>query len=373
MRVRSLPHSHRNIIVIAVVVAVCAAGWIVLSSRTQSVHFAEPRRAGAATELSKFNPAQVYQDRVNGTATIEATIGQSPSGGTGFVVDSDGYLLTSSHVVHDYATGTDASNIFVEFPNHARVPAQLRGIDKFSDVALLKVDPAAAGKLSPLPLGDSDQTIVGEPLAVIGAPFGNASSLSTGIVSSIRTVDSEINQTSRIAGAIQTDAAINKGNSGGPIFNAQGDVIAIAQQIKSPSGTSAGVGFGIPINTARRSMEQIKASGSVQYSWLGLTTWTMTPQFSRQYGVGPTHGVIVEKALGPAADAGIRGGTRQVTFMGERVAFGDLITSIAGLPVRSSDDVTRIASRLNPGDQIDVTVYRDGHEMHVNLTSAEKL
>lgn len=372
MRVRSLPNSHLIAIVIAAVIAVCAAGWIVMSARSTSVSFSSPRSAGRATELSRFNPARIYQARVNGTVTIDATIGATPSGGTGFVVDGDGYLLTSSHVVHDYSTGTDANVIFVEFPNHARVPAQLRGIDRFSDVAVLKVDPGAAGKLTPLPLGDSDRTIVGEPLAVIGAPFGNASSLSTGIVSSIRTVDSEINETSRIAGAIQTDAAINKGNSGGPIFNAEGEVIAIAQQIKSPSGTNAGVGFGIPINTARRALEQIQASGKVRYSWLGLTTWTMTPQFSRQYGVGPQHGVIVEQALGPAADAGIRGGTRDVTFMGERVSFGDLVTSIAGIDVRTSDDVTRIASRLNPGDQVDVTFYRNGQEMHATVTPSEK-
>lgn len=372
MRVRTLPTSQLITIIVAVLVAIAAATWILLGSRTEQVSFPALNKAGASTELSRFNPALIYEQRISGTVTIDALIGQSPSGGTGFVVDRDGYILTSSHVVHDYASGTTATSIFVEFPNHARVPAQLRGIDRFSDVAVLKVDPGAAGKLRPVPLGDSDRTIVGEPLAVIGAPFGNASSLSTGIVSSIRTVDSEINSSSSIAGAIQTDAAINKGNSGGPIFNAQGEVIGIAQQIKSPSGTSSGVGFAIPINTARRALDQIRSSGAVHYAWLGLTTWTMSPQFARQYNIGADRGVVVEKALGPAADAGLRGGARSVAFLGDQVALGDVVISIAGYQVATSDDVSRVASRLDPGQRVRIELIRNGRKMTATLTAAEK-
>ncbi len=364
--------SHRIALFIAALVAVGAASWLLLNSRATRVEFAAPRVAGSATELTRFNPARIYQDRVGGTVTIDAMIGGVASGGTGFVADEDGFLLTSSHVVHDYASGTNATSIFVEFPNHARVPAQLRGIDRFSDVAVLKVDPAAVGKLQALQLGDSDTIIVGEPLAVIGAPFGNASSLSTGIVSSIRTVDSEINDSSRIAGAVQTDAAINKGNSGGPIFNRDGDVIAIAQQIKSPTGANAGVGFGIPINTARRALEHIRSSGEVRYAWLGLTTWTVTPQFAAQYNLPRSTGVIVEQARGPAADAGVRGGSSHITFMGERVRFGDLLTHLAGVEVRSSDDVSRIASRIDPGQRVEAQVYRAGRHMTLTLVAADK-
>ena len=196
--------------------------------------------------------------------------------------------------------------------------------------------------------------------------------MSTGIVSSIRTVDSEINSSSSIAGAIQTDAAINKGNSGGPIFNAEGEVIGIAQQIKSPSGTSSGVGFAIPINTAHRALDEIRASGAVHYAWLGLTTWTMSPQFARQYNIGSARGVVVEKALGPAADAGIRGGARSVSFLGDEVALGDVVTRIAGYDIATSDDVSRVASRVKPGQRIDIDLIRNGRSMTATIIAAEK-
>lgn len=335
----------------------------------------EAPKAGPHTELSGFNPALLYEQRSAGVVTVDATFGNQAVGGTGFVADRHGNILTSSHVIVDYASdAAQADAVWVDFQAGDRVPAKVVGIDRFSDIAVLRVDPKAVKKLSPLPLGDSDKVIVGEPVAAIGSPFGNKGSLSVGIVSAAhRSIDAVINSY-QIADAIQTDAAINHGNSGGPLFNARGEVIGINQQIRATGGQATGVGFAIPINTAKRTLRQILQDGAVRYAYMGVKTTTVTPQIARALELRQPTGVLVDSlaAAGPASAAGLREGTSSRLVSGKAVRAGDHIVSIAGTPVRSTEDVNRIVSRLEPGAAVAVVYFRDGEHRTASVKLAER-
>ena len=180
-----------------------------------------------------------------------------------------------------------ADKLYVEFRDRDRVPAKIVGWDLFSDVAVVRVDPRAHA-LAPVPLGSSAAVVVGTPVAAIGSPFNEQSSLSVGVVSATdRTIDSLTSGYS-VSDAIQTDAPINRGNSGGPLFDARGRVIGINAQIRSTSGTAEGVGFAIPIDTARRALEQLVRTGRVAYAYVGVTTQDVTPGLARKFGFGAT-------------------------------------------------------------------------------------
>ena len=202
----------------------------------------------------------------------------------------------------------DAAKVFVEFADGNQVEAEVRGYDPEADVALLKVDPEGL-RLRPLPLGDAESVEVGEPVAAIGSPFDERQSLTVGVVSA---VDRSITGLTafQIAGAIQTDAAINPGNSGGPLVDADGKVIGINQQIKSSSGGGEGVGFAVPVDVVRRSLEQLSANGEVKYSYLGVETVEIYPQLRERFDLPVREGAWLQgvNADGPAAAAGLRGG-----------------------------------------------------------------
>ncbi len=171
------------------------------------------------------------------------------------------------------------------FRSGERVSAEVVGFDPFDDVGLLKVDPAEQ-RLDPVPLGDSSSVVVGDPVAAIGSPFGQTTSLSVGVVSATERSIASLTSTFDLVDAIQTDTPINRGNSGGPLFDARGRVIGINAQIRSDSGTAEGVGFAVPINSAKRSMEQLIATGEVRYAWVGVSTQTVTPAMAEQLGLG---------------------------------------------------------------------------------------
>lgn len=361
-------------LITALIVGAIAVARIVSNHNEAFVDIPNAPSAGAQTALSSFNPAMVYQARVQGVVMIDANFGTASISGSGFVVDTDGHILTASHVIVDYQRGgTKADAIYVEFNSHDRIPATLVGYDAFSDIAVLKVNPSEV-KLRPVPLGNSDRVVVGEPVAAIGAPFDFQESLSTGIVSAThRVVGSQINIGSNISEAIQTDVAINKGNSGGPLFNARGDVIGINQQIRTTSGASDGVAFSLPINMVKRSMRQLIDTGEVHYAWLGLSTATVTPQLARAYGLRATYGALVAQANGPAATAGLSGGNGATkVFNGITYAMGDQIVSIASARVKTREDVNRIADRIDVGQRVEVEFYRDGELRSTTLTAAEK-
>jgi S1-C subfamily serine protease len=365
---------------IAVLVTAKAAGWlhsgthttvIVRQGATSAGGVAAPVIAAKPLLGNGFEPAQIYRSRSQGVVTIisyfdgaNASSGQ----GSGFVVSDGGVILTSAHVVTTAGQGAlgeaaAAKIVYVEFADGDRVEAHVVGFDLFDDVAVIRVDPAAHA-LSPVPLGRSSRVVVGAPVAAIGSPFGNVDSLSVGVVSAIRRSIPSLTTRYNLVDAIQTDAPINHGNSGGPLFDARGRVIGINAQIRSSGSGSGfeGVGFAVPIDSARRSMAQILRTGGVEYAYVGITTEDLTPSIAREFGYGAQQGALVDsvKAGRAGARAGLKAGTRDVVYQGVDVKVGgDAIVAIDGIPVRHAEDVVRIvAGRLLPGETATFTVVR---------------
>ncbi|HZG34813.1 MAG TPA: trypsin-like peptidase domain-containing protein [Gaiellaceae bacterium] len=355
-----------------------AAGWIGESGSetgTTTVVVERDADGGArstATPLvgNTFDPARIFERTSRGVVTIYAAFpGARTSQGSGFVVSAAGHILTNSHVITNVgetqaaSTVRGATHVFVVFADSDRIPAKIVGWDLYNDTGVLKVDPRDHA-LSPVPLGDSNAVVVGEPVAAIGSPFGNENSLSVGVVSAVARSIPSLTSRYRVSNAIQIDAPINHGNSGGPLLDARGRVIGINAQIRSESGTAEGVGFAIPINSARRSMQQLIASGRVAYAYVGITTRDVTPALSRKYALGAERGALIEEVVpeGPAARAGVRGSEKEELFNGEAVPVGgDVIVALAGERVERADDVARIVTeRLRPGQTVPVQVLRGG-------------
>jgi 2-alkenal reductase len=377
-----------------------AAGWldegssqvetVLVSTPDGATPASNPVEGDAAKPLvgNQFDASEIYEKRAAGVVTIYAVFGtggaqelESQAQGSGFVVSDDGYVLTNSHVIttageaDETQTPEAASRVYVQFRDGERVAAQIIGWDLYDDVGLVKVDPANHA-VSPVPLGDSSAVVVGEPVAAIGSPFGQESSLSVGVVSATeRSIDS-LTSGYDLIDAIQTDAPINRGNSGGPMFNARGEVIGINAQIRSESGTAEGVGFAVPINAAKRSMEQLIQTGRVRYAWLGITTQTVTPRMARQLQYGEEQGAAVQEVVdgSPAARAGLQGGGEEREYEGVRLLVGgDLIVAIDGRPVDSAEDVVRaVTQRLLPGQNTELTILRDGERQTVTVRLGER-
>jgi S1-C subfamily serine protease len=370
-----------------------AAGWLgggetVVVQRLEATGNADVATPAAVAEPltgDRFDPALIYERRSPGVVTIHALFGggaQSPeSQGSGFVVSPEGYILTNSHVITTAGQGevgaavAPADEVYVEFRDGTRVPASIVGWDLFSDVGLIEVDPAEH-VLTPLPLGDSSAVVVGEPVAAIGSPFGQVSSLAVGVVSATeRSVDS-LTSLYAVVDAIQTDAPINRGNSGGPLFNATGEVIGINAQIRSDSGNAEGVGFAIPIKTARRSMEQLIATGEARYAWVGVASQTLTLSLAAELGYSVDAGAAIQSVVpgGPADAAGLRGGSETTTVDGLPFQLGgDVVVAINGTPVRSTEDLGRIVSgELFPGETAQFTVVRDGERLTIPVVLADR-
>jgi S1-C subfamily serine protease len=286
--------------------------------------------------------------------------------GSGFLIDTDGHILTNYHVVQD------AQTIEVTFGNHNTYKARLLGADTVNDIALIQID-AKGHLLTPLPLGDSRNLEVGQRVLAIGNPFGFESTLTTGVVSSLgRTVQTSDN--TFIDEAIQTDAAINRGNSGGPLLNSRGEVIGINSAIYSPSGTTAGIGFAIPINTARRVADDLIAHGHVRRATLGAEGRTLWPGLAEALSLPVQQGVLIERvdSSGPAARAGIRGGDRSVLAgLRELRIGGDVIIAVNGQEVNSRSDLNLMLNRAHPGDTVQLTVIRGGKKVTVPVKLGE--
>jgi S1-C subfamily serine protease len=242
------------------------------------------------------------------------------------------------------------------------------GSDPFDDVAVVQVDPKLHA-LAPVPLGDSDDVVVGEPVAAIGSPFGNQNSLSVGVVSATRRSIDSLTSQYNVVDAIQTDAPINRGNSGGPLFDANGLVIGVNAQIRSDSGRNEGVGFAIPIDAAKRSLQQLVAKGRVSYAFVGIETSDLTPSLARRFGYEVSRAAVISTVRpdSPAARAGLRGGSREAEFNGlSFMTGGDAIVAIDGRQVRGADDVVRVVTeQLLPGDVAVFTVLRDGRRQSI--------
>ena len=380
MRIGSLAAIVLGCAVLGGVVAVGVGqltGWTD-SSSTTTVFRTSPVQPGptAATAAVKpgakplpgngFSPSSIYARRSPGVVTIVSVYGNdsgSTRQGSGFVVSPQGYILTNSHVITtagDTPVAQPADSVFIEFQDRDRAEAKIVGWDVFDDVGLVKVDPSAH-PLAPVPLGNSAAAVVGEPVAAIGSPFGNENSLAVGVVSAVhRSVDS-LTSSFNLVDAIQTDAPINHGNSGGPLFDARGRVIGINAQINSTSGEAEGVGFAVPINSAKRSMQQLIANGSVSYAYVGVETTDLTPALARRFGYGVQRGAVVTDVLdgSPAAKSGLRPGRKTASAFGvDFPRSGDVIVSINGRRVTGSEDIARIVTSLRPSQVARFTVER---------------
>jgi 2-alkenal reductase len=345
---------------------------------------AAPTASEAKPRLSQgFDPARIYARSSPGVVTIYALFEPGESSddhaaqGSGFVVSRQGHVLTSAHVITRRESGTlvPATRLFVEFNDRDRVQAELVGFDPYDDVGVLRVEPSSH-RLTPLPMGNSDDVVIGEPVAAIGSPFGNVDSLAVGVVSATgRSIDS-LSAAYSVVGAIQTDAPITYGNSGGPLLDAAGRVIGINAQIRTESGAAAGVGFAVPINLAARSMRQLIGTGEVSYPYVGITSDDVTPSVARRLGFDVQRGALIVGVVddGPAERAGLRGGRGQVEVDGRLVTRGgDVIVAIGGREVRDKDDVARLLiNRYAPGDSVAFTIIRDNRRRSVQVQLAER-
>jgi S1-C subfamily serine protease len=341
-------------------------------SETTHVDVLRPEVRGPADTA---DPEDVYRLEAPGVVTIIAE-GIGPNGGaglgSGFVVSGDGDIATNAHVVTGGSAQSihPASHVFVRFSDGDQVEAKILGFDPNSDVALLRV-PTAGLALRPLPLGRSANVVVGAPAMVIGSPFGEDQSLSVGVISGTnRTISSLTGFT--IEGAIQTDAAINHGNSGGPLLDGRGRVLGIASQIDSSSGQGSGVGFAVPVDTVRHALDQLRATGKVRYAFLGVRTTDVYPQLAARFKLRAAHGAYIDDVQpgGPGADAGLRAGTGgRSLFQG--VPFrsgGDVIVAIGKAPVQQASQVARALIAYKPGDRVVVHIVRNGRPLAVAVT-----
>ncbi len=332
-----------------------------------------------------FDPEGIYRRESPGVVTIisaglkgtSKTPGSDNGGGlgSGFVISGDGEVATNAHVVTTGEGGdiSEAKRVYVRFPDGNQVDAKIVGFDPFADVALLKVDPSGL-RLRPLPLGSTKGLKVGSPVAAIGSPFGEEQSLSIGVISATnRSIDSLTGFST--SGAIQTDAAINHGNSGGPLLDRDGEVLGINSQIRTESGDGTGVGFAVPVDAVKRSLQQLRSGGKVAYAYLGVSSRALYPQLAEHFKLPVDKGVWVQVVpdSGPAAKAGIRAGKDAERFQESKwFVGGDIIVGVDDKKVRDDDDLAQLLTPYRPGDKVTLRIYRDGKPQSVEVTLGDR-
>ena len=284
--------------------------------------------------------------------------------GSGFVIDKAGHIITNYHVIQG------AREVQVSFSNNENMKARIVGSDPSTDIAVLQVN-AHSRALTPLTLGNSDNVRVGDSVVAIGNPLGYERSISAGIVSALQRAIAAPNQYA-IDHVIQTDAAINHGNSGGPLLNAQGQVIGVTSQIATSSGSQGniGIGFAIPIDTVKNVAAQIIKQGRVEHAFIGIKATPITPTLARLFHLPANHGLLVSlvEPNSGAARAGLRAGTTQVTVSGESYPLGgDLIVKAGGVSVSSLDQLRDALANKHPGDRIALEVYRNDKKITLNV------
>jgi S1-C subfamily serine protease len=368
----------------AVVAAVLLVLGVGESTKTTTVIQQSPLGGteDTATTQSGLTAREIYKRDAPGVVNVRAQIvqqvdspfdpfGQGPQGvatGSGFVLDKSGHILTNAHVIEG------ASRVSVQFEDDKTVEAKVEGKDTSTDIALLKVDKKGLD-LNPLELGSSKSVQVGDPTIAIGNPFGLDRTLTTGVVSALQRKISAPNGYS-ISNVIQTDAAINPGNSGGPLLDAAGRVIGINSQIATGSsgGGNVGIGFAVPINTAKQIVPQLKDSGSVKRAYLGITGQTIDRSLER-LNLSTTSGVLVQTVQpgSPAAKAGLRGGDASATLDGSELRLGgDVIKKVDGKDIKTMDQVVSIVGSKKPGESVTVEYLRNGQTKTAKVKLAQR-
>jgi S1-C subfamily serine protease len=319
----------------------------------------------------------IYRDEGPGVTFIQAegvsessVFGQEggTATGSGFVVDDDGTIVTNAHVVD----GADKVTVSFEEGGDS-IDAEVKGVDPDTDLAVLKIDPNEVEDLTVLPLGDSSDLQVGDPVVAIGNPFGLQRTVTTGIVSALqRQIDAPSGFD--ISNVIQTDASINPGNSGGPLLDAQGRVIGINSQIATGGGQgSVGIGFAVPVNTAKDLLPQLREGKEIQRAYLGVRMATVNEDLANEADLPVDSGALVETVEEdtPAAEAGLRG-TEIDELSGDLKQAGDVIVAINGEPVRTADDVVSAVAAMQPGDTAELEIYRGDDKRTVSVKLGER-
>ncbi|MDQ3867230.1 MAG: trypsin-like peptidase domain-containing protein [Actinomycetota bacterium] len=328
-------------------------------------------------QAAAFNPGgdaetvgEIYRDAAPGVVQITSRIvvqsifgeqrGQSL--GSGFVIDKDGHIVTNYHVIEG------ADEVYVNFTRDDELKAKVVGVDPSTDLALLKIDEHRRA-LSPIPLGNSDAVRVGDEVVAIGNPFGLERTVTRGIVSALQRQIQAPNGFT-IDKVIQTDAAINKGNSGGPLLDASGRVIGVNAQIESETGGNVGIGFAIPVNTVKKVVEELRERGHVEHAYLGVSMQPIDDRVGELFKL-PKEGVLVAKVVpgSPADKAGLEGGKTEVVVEGESyVIGGDVVTKADGRPVGSPDELSSVIAAKEPGDRIELEIVRGNDHKTISVT-----
>jgi putative serine protease PepD len=337
----------------------------------REVPVANSQPAASPTPLSVN---QIYQRAYKGVVEITVTAegSESPFGGpraqgqgSGFVYDRQGHVVTNQHVVQG------ASSVSVRFWNGQTYDAEVVGTDASTDLAVLDVD-APASVLSPLQLGDSSDVQVGDGVVAIGSPFGLEQTVTSGIVSALHRQMTAPNEFS-INDSIQTDAAINHGNSGGPLLNARGRVIGVNAQIESESGGNDGVGFAIPSNTVRSIVSQLVQTGEVEHAYLGVGVQEIPASVADELGVVEGVALTQVRSDTPAARAGLRAASGSRLVDGQSYpSGGDVITALDGEKVTTAEELQSTIDARKPGDTVSITFVRDGDSRTVRVELASR-
>ncbi len=329
-----------------------------------------------ALTAEERNNIDLYQSLAPGVVNITSTVIEHdfflnviPHKGTGSgsIIDSRGYILTNKHVTGD-------GKLEVTLANGKRYAARLIGSDPDTDLAVLKID-APKESLTVIPMGDSADLKVGQKAMAIGNPYGLGQTLTTGVVSSVgRTMRAE--NGTLVEDIIQTDASINPGNSGGPLIDSSGKLIGITTAIFSPTGSSIGIGFAIPVDTAKRIVKDLMAKGYYEHPFLGATMMNLFPDIAQALRLPVKAGAMVVETTpgGPADKAGLKGGNRRAQIGNNIVIVGgDVIVNLNGVPVQDADTVIREIRKLRPGDRIRLGIVRwDGTSETLTVTLGEK-
>src|SRR5215208_2197971 len=364
-------------LIVLVIGAVLIATDVIDTGDTKTVVRETPttQPTAASTGTAGRSVRDIYKQEGRGVVFIQSdgvtTDSGSPFGapqqgtatGSGFVVDDDGTIVTNAHVVEG------ADSVQVRFDENGEfIDADVKGVDTSTDIAVLKIDPSdVSGELTPIPLGDSSKTQVGDSVIAIGNPFGYSKTVTTGIVSGLQREIQAPNGFT-IPDVIQTDASINPGNSGGPLLDSNGRVIGINSQIATGGGQgSVGIGFAVPVNTAKELLPDLKAGETIERAYLGVQMQDVTEQLAEDLNLAADKGaLVVEVTKGSPADkAGLRGGRTQT---GQGVpAGGDLIVAVDGKPVVDSNAVATAISHKRPGDKAQISYYRGDSKKAVTV------
>jgi len=331
--------------------------------------------AFSITEDEKNNIA-VYEKAADGVVNVTSIAIQmdfffnpfpAQGSGSGAIIDTKGHILTNHHVV------ANAQKLEVTLADGSKWPAKLIGSDPDNDLAVIKIE-APKEKLKIIPMGDSKNLRIGQKVLAIGNPFGFERTLTTGVISSLgRTIRSEVG--TMIEDVIQTDAAINPGNSGGPLLNSDGEIIGINTAIISPTGGSVGIGFAIPINTAKKVIPELISKGYVSYPWIGATIQPLLPEVARYLKLSVERGAMIAEVVkgGPADRAGLKGGNQRVQ-VGNMIVIigGDVIVKADQNDIKTHDDLIRYIREKKPSEGIALRVLRKGKFEDVKVTLGER-